>query len=62
MLSPEKYLKTLLRESKLCSRSCEDLLRRQTQTSILNQPEKRVKMNDVITNIDDIEVNSQEVV
>lgn len=62
MLTPEKPLKMLSEELKLYDQPCKDLMGKKTQTNVLNQLERRVKMNAVFDDIFDLEADGLEVV
>lgn len=62
ILLPEKLFKILLEEPKLLGQPRKDVLRKQTQLDTFNQPETRVKMNETVVNIGNLEVNGSEVV
>lgn len=58
----EKPLKILPEELKPYSWPYKNLLEKRTQPDIFNQPEKRVRITEIATNIGDLEVKNIEVV
>lgn len=58
----KKPLKISLKEPKLCDQSPKNILKKRTQLDILSQPKKRVRINNIIANIGNLEVNCLEVV
>lgn len=58
----EKFLKTLPGETKPCSQLHKDVIEKEIKIYAMNQPEKRVKMNDTLADIGDIELYSHDVV
>lgn len=59
---PGKFLKMLSKKPKSCSQPRKNIPGKQTQTNVLNQSEKRVKINDSVINIKNLEVDGLEVV
>lgn len=63
MLSLEKLLKVPPRELRSCEQSYKDMLKKQTQSlNILSLLKKKVKINDIATNVGNLEVDSPKVV
>lgn len=59
---PKKPLKISPREPKPWSQSCKDMLGKWTQSNTLSQLEKSVRINKIAANIDNLEINSLEVI
>lgn len=49
-------------EPEPCSRSRKDVLKKQTQIDALNQPKKKVRMNEAVADINNLEIDSLKVI